>query len=273
MSQITPDDAAVLAAAKAEIENDTTAAAAAAAAVPLRRPAAAIIHDFLRDAFDPIFRRYENLWSRSRGRLVRRAEILGGAPTTLIEMLGAAIEARRNEDGTAQRSCLPKLYREWAPTALADLLAALPEEEGSAEVEESAGLVFRRQVASAFFTQVTLAKDEENREIQIRRSLIDWCFAFAKPGPWQSVRSYLCWVRGSGIDVRVAIRAELFGQLGPRELADMTQNKFGRLSVTYGVGEPDRRVCGRRVVELTPQFIAELRLAPDVEPPSGEEET
>lgn len=264
MPELTPDDAAVLAAAKAEIVD---AAATATPAVPMRRPAAAIIREFFRDTLDPIFRRHENLWSRARGRLVRRAEILGGAPTTLIELLGAAIEARRNEDGTAQRSCLPKLYREWAPTALADLLARLPDEEACAEVEESAGLVFRRQVASAFFTQVTLAKDEEDREIQIRRSLVDWCFTFAKPGPWKPIRSYLCWVcRDATNAVRIAIRSELFGQLGPRELSDMSQNKFGRLAETYSVGTvSDRKVCGRRVVELAPQFIAELRLVPGAE--------
>jgi hypothetical protein len=67
MLEMTPDDAAVLAAAKVEIESGGMAATATPAA-SIRRPASAIIEDYLRDTIDPIFRRNENLWSRSRGR-------------------------------------------------------------------------------------------------------------------------------------------------------------------------------------------------------------
>jgi hypothetical protein len=196
---------------------------------------------------------------------MKRSEIIGGAPTPLIELLTAAIEAKRNdENGEAIRSSLPKVHRDWAPTAYADVLAELDDEEAAGELVESAEDEFRRHVASALFTQITLAQTDARggNQVQERKSMLDWCVTFGKVGPWQSIRSYLVWVckTGDGL-LRIALRVGLFAQIGPRDLADMSQNKFGRLAEQYDVGIA-QRACGERCVELTPAFIGELRVKP-----------
>jgi hypothetical protein len=235
-----------------------------------RRPASEIIADFIRVEFDPTHRCGTMIRSHARGMLLRRSDVIAGAPGRLIDQLAAAVEARRDEAGNAVRSCLPKVYRDWAPTAYADVLASLEDEEDSAEVESSAAADFRRKVASALFTQVTLAEDRDGTEIQARRSLVDWCCRFAKPGGWQSIRSYLVWTaKGADGAVRIAIRAGLFAQVGPRELAEHSQYAFGQLCEKYAVGEA-QRACGRRVVELTREFIGELRVQPAADEPSRE---
>lgn len=236
-----------------------------------RRPAAEIIRDFITSEFEPVFRSGDAIFSQRRGRVLRKSEVIGGAPSALIEALGNATEARRDESGKAQRSCLPKVFRDWAATAYADVLDSLPDEEDAPEIANDAAVAFRRKVASAFFAQLTLGEKQDHErdgrkteiEVQVRHSLIDWCVFFAKPGAWKSIRSYLCWcVRGTDGSVRIALRSGLFGQVGPRELAELTQREFCNLAELYDVGTGDR-ACGQRVVELAADFIAELRIAPN----------
>jgi hypothetical protein len=148
-----------------------------------RRPAADIIRDFLRTEYEPTHRSGTMIRSHTRGLLLKRSDVIAGAPGPLIEQLTEAIEASRDESGHALRKCLPKVYRDWVPTAYANLLSELPDEEDAVEVEGSAALEFRRKVATALYGQVTLGEDRDGNEIQIRKSLIDWCCSFAKPGP------------------------------------------------------------------------------------------
>jgi hypothetical protein len=241
-----------------------------------RRPAADIIRDFILAEYDPTYRVGSMIRSHTRGMLLKRSDVIAGAPGPLIDQLLGAIEVNRDENGNPLRKSLPKVYRDWAPTAYADVLAGLPEEEDSAEVESSAAVEFRRKVASALFAQVTLGEEKKNKEgeviaqFQVRRSLIDWCAAFAKPGGWQSIRSYLIWVAGGAAgSMRIALRVGLFGQVGPRDLAECSQYKFGQLCEMYAVGAA-QRACGQRVVELTPEFIASLRVRPAADEPSRE---
>jgi hypothetical protein len=51
---------------------------------------------------------------------------------------------------------------------------------------------------------------------------------------------------------------------GARELAEFSPNKFTRLCELYGVGV-GQRACGQRVVELSQEFISDLRVQPAVE--------
>jgi hypothetical protein len=237
---------------------------------PERQPAAEIIRDFIISEFGPTFRSGDAIFSQKRGRLLRKSEVIGGAPSALVPALEYAAEMKRDENPAVTRSRVPKLYREWAATAYADLLASLSDEEESAEIAGDAAAAFRRKVAAAFFAQLTLGEEREDKEhgkfeIQVRRSLVEWCVVFAKPGSWKSIRSYLCWsMRGEDGEVRIALRSGLFGQVGPRELAEYTQREFANLAEMYDVGACDR-ACGQRVVELAADFIAELRVAPNAQ--------
>jgi hypothetical protein len=99
-----------------------------------------------------------------------------------------------------------------------------------------------------------------------KRSLIEWCERFAKPGPWRSIRSLRCWCRTrvsqtGELILDVAIRHELFAQIkaDPR-LVGLNANTFGRRAKRYGVGEVSEkeRPHGTRAVVLATAFVQEL---------------
>jgi hypothetical protein len=141
-------------------------------------------------------------------------------------------------------------------------------------VSDSAREDFRGRVAAALQTIVALGHakyDPKGREggteVQ-RRSLVDWCQLWARPGQWQRVRSYRLWTRknvvGGGQRLEIALRVELFGQVNRQDLAALGQNKFGRLAALYGVGldVKNAKVQGERAVILTAEFIEELLAQP-----------
>jgi hypothetical protein len=225
--------------------------------------------------YDPTFRRGDRIWSRARGREVRRSEAIGGPPTGLVDALGEALETKRAEDGQAVRSSIPKVYRDWAPTGWADLLAALRDEPDMAEVTELAAEEFRALVAVGLNAIIALAyrhQGEEEARVE-RRSLIAWAGLFAKSGRWQPVRNYLLWCRlDQQGDLRIALRVGLFapGQAYQRQLAELSQRQFSDLCVLYNVGSPQReggrcRPGGQPAVELTPEYLAERFREPVLE--------
>src|SRR5207245_2438922 len=110
----------------------------------------------------------------------------------------------------------------------------LSEEEDSTEIADSAEEEFRRRVAACLFAQATFTDKEGEPE---RRHLLQWCGLWAKAGPWKEVRAALLWCRTDDEGrLCVALRVELFGQYGPRELAQMPQRRFAKLAELYGVG-------------------------------------
>jgi hypothetical protein len=97
------------------------------------------------------------------------------------------------------------------------------------------------------------------------RSILDWCLLFAKPGPWGQIRSYYVWCRqvaGMGDrheGLRVAIRPELLGQLGLRDLAEVGQDRLADLCERYGCGQRCRAGRGgQRAIELDPDWLCAL---------------
>ncbi|HJT79198.1 MAG TPA: hypothetical protein VJ739_18525 [Gemmataceae bacterium] len=233
-----------------------------------------IILTYFRSKYQPVFRRGPVLYSGSLGREVRMTEACAGAGKELIVLLLSAEDVPRSENGTARWNALPGFFQTWCRSAWVDLLDGLRDEEDADEVCDVAQDEFRSGVAGALHTLVPLSygyqrgKSEPN-EIQ-RRSLIDWCQLFAKPGPWARIRSYQLWTRrdagpaGGVGTLRVVLRVELFQQLKDPRLSRLTPNKFGRLAENYGVGtgEKNLRVQGRRAVELTEEFINELLATP-----------
>jgi hypothetical protein len=246
---------------------------ASPAAVTQRRPAAAIILEHLRAVYQPAFRRADRVWSAAMHAEVRRGEAMARASDTcLMDALAAeAREVPRDDDGQAKRTQLPRVYRDWFPVAWADLLAGLPDEPEAEEVEASAEEDFRRRLAGALTGIVTLGfkhdgASEPDREA---RSILHWCLLFARPGRWAQVRSYFVWCRleGDGSDrhesMRVAIRADLLGQLGMRDLAEMGQDRLADLAERYGVGRRCRAGRGgKHAIALEPAWVCDLLDSP-----------
>jgi hypothetical protein len=166
------------------------------------------------------------------------------------------------------RQALHRVYRDESKTAWVEMLAGLQEEGDGGEVDMLAGDQFRQKIANALLTLVPLAYTyagpggEDRSEVQ-RRSLIQWCKAFAKPGRWGGVRSYLIWCRADSGIQRIAFRNGLFGQLHVSELARLSPTRLTQLCELYGVGRGVRISGGaQRAVELTPEFVADLLAEP-----------
>src|SRR5262249_53982363 len=62
----------------------------------------------------------------------------------------------------------------------------------------------------------------------------------------------------------VALRRDLFSQVGPPELARMEQSQLSDLAQMYGVGIPDR-AGGARAIVLAGDFVADLLSLPTEE--------
>jgi hypothetical protein len=238
-----------------------------------RRLAAAIILDYWRTLHRPTFRRGGGIYSVTLAREVKAGDLQGEPTSELIDLLTAAAEAVRNEDGQAIRSKLPQLFRTWAAVAWGDLRAALPDETAVAEICDPAREEFRSRVGAALVDFVPLAysykaKDGGDRTEVQRRPLLEWAKMFAKVGAWQSVRGYRLWSRvdGDPPTVRVALRVELFSQAHIPELARLTQRRFSDLCLLYGVGDPCKVSGGdSRAVELDGSFLRGLMAEPIVE--------
>jgi hypothetical protein len=79
-----------------------------------RRPAAQIILEHLREVYQPAFRRGDMIWSAALGMEVRRSVALARTADSEVvaRLLADAIEMPRDEHGNANRSLVPKLFRD-----------------------------------------------------------------------------------------------------------------------------------------------------------------
>jgi hypothetical protein len=174
--------------------------------------------------------------------------------------------------GHTTRDRVPQLYRTWAPSAWVDLLATLPDEHAAGEVAAAAEAEFRRLVATALHRIVSMG-----REVQERRATTPCAWSAssnarccngascARPGrQWGSIRGYALWCRRVPLTLAldIAFRRDLFGQVGPPELARLRQRELSDLCIQYGVGRPDR-AGGDRAIVLLPEYLADLAAAPD----------
>jgi hypothetical protein len=236
-----------------------------------------IILAYFRERYAPTFRRGPCIYSG--GREVSRTEACAAPDSPLVVCLLRAIDVPRKKEGDSlipDMQKIPGFFRTWAGTAWADLIASLSEEADSAEVAADAREEFRGLVAGALHQIVALGHVHHNRgeTTTERRSLVDWASLFAKAGPWQRVRSYLLWSRrdvdGDGRPLRLALRVELFRQLGGGKLATLTQRQFADMASLYDVGVASEqcRPGGRRAVELCPEFVEGLVDIPVLPQPS-----
>jgi hypothetical protein len=222
-----------------------------------------IILAYFREHYRPLFKRGTTLYSDRFSREVKPGEACYGPGIQLVDLLEHATDAPKiNKSGAVDRAALPYFFQTWARSAWVDLIGPLRNEEQSDEVSGSASDEFRGKVAAGLFSQATYGVDRGGDMRQERRSLLQWCQFWAKPGGWQQVRSALLWCRKDD-DGRlcVALRVSLFGQFGPPALAGLTQRKFADLAELYGVGAADR-ACHNRVVVLAQEFLAEVLTGP-----------
>lgn len=233
-----------------------------------------ILRHFKRE-YEPIFRRANVMYSGRLGREVKAGEACFAPDRALIEQLLFASNVPTDGQGNPKENAIPQFFRSWAPSAWAELLKPLPEEEAAGEVVELAQEQFRAELAKAMKRMITLAVVRDEQEVKESRSLIDWCLTFAKdsqaPGKapdWRKVRSYSAWSRKAGEQVSVALRVDIFGTIGMGgPLPAMTQRKFSSLCELYGCGRSIKVQGGAsRAVELTAEFVHDLCAQPLREP-------
>jgi putative DNA primase/helicase len=253
-------------------DTPTGARDANAEARPPKLTGSKIILASFRERFQPTFRRGNVLWSGRLGREVRHSEAMTSVTTDLIDQLSRATDAPCNESGV-RRDKLPAFFRSWAVVAWSDLLAELPEEEETAEVNTPAREEFRIKVSTCLKSFASLscsiAKDGQKvGEIQ-RRPLLDWARQFAKRGGWKDVRGHALWSRLAGDPpaLCVALHVSLFAQTKcSTGLERMSAKAFTALCELYDVGARCKVSGGdKRAVELAPEFLAELLAVPILE--------
>src|SRR5262249_29416763 len=216
--------------------------------------------------------RRPGFWSDELTEEIRRSDAIQWACDSdlMRQLVEQANEIPRDKKGEALAEAGPRLYRDWAGVAWADLLKQLPAETG-AEVRAIARADFAARLGNALTRIVTLAQHKRDEEPdRAALSLLHWCLRFAKCGPWAQIRSYFVWCRLAGespdrhIDLRVAIRPPLLGQLGLRDLADLGQERLADLAENYGIGRRCRAGRGgQRAIELNPDWPFSLLEGPD----------
>jgi hypothetical protein len=239
--------------------------------------AAEIILDYFKRRYGPVFKR-GNVVHCADGSALTQGVACGVPDSPLIERLAKAGDAPRDGEGRVKRGALPKFFASQAKVSWGDLLDGLPVEDDVAPGDDRpAREEFRQLVRDALLSEVVLGKTIRGAAVtQVeRRSLIDWCKKFAKTKKtWQSIRSKRCWCRlkkleGGEVELQVAVRQELFGQLkADKRLADLTPRAFARRCRRYGVGTstPEERPHGLTAVVLDPAFVRELTAGGPADP-------
>jgi hypothetical protein len=245
---------------------------------PVRRPAVEIIRERLEVVLNPTVRRGDRLWSATLRAEVTRSQALALVCDDLLrEQLCEALEVARDDYDRPKRGSVTKTFRDEGPWAWGKVLRLVPDEPTAPAVDPTAEEDFRRRLSGALTRLVQLgvprnvagggkAKKEVQKET---RSVLDWCLRFAKVGSWAKLRSWYVWFRLAGnspdrhAELRIAIRAELLGQLGLRDLEALGQDRLADLCERYQVGRRCRAgQGGQRAIELEPDWFRGL-----LEPP------
>lgn len=246
----------------------------------LRRPQASvegqtgydIITNYWRDKYRPVFRRGEDFFSAAQNRVIPRRELVQAAGKELLGMLLQAINhPQLPRDGGPNPEAGPRFFRLWAPEAHSDVLRTLPEEhdvshdDGSLPMAEAQ---FRTLISNGLYSQITLATylKKTGELLPERNSIIYWATheEYSKLNLWTPVHSYLVWGRQEEDETkRVALRVNLFAQIGMRDLGSMKARYFSQLCERYGIGRSQRLSGGARVVELDRDYLRSL-----IQPPS-----
>jgi hypothetical protein len=233
----------------------------------------AIIVDYFRERYQPVFRRGECVYAEALRRDVGRNEATQTPEIAVIVRLAAAVNAPKNKKGGIEVNKLPGLWATWAKVAWGTLYYSLPDEDQVEEVTEATQAAFRETVARGLLSEVTIGHTQyENRgreRVEVtrheKRPVLYLAQQVAKGERWSRLRDYPIWGRlgpgeGGNRPVEVAIRSELFAIAKYRPLADLPHSAFARRCEHYAVGHADR-AGGVRVVVLAPDFLSPLWFA------------
>jgi hypothetical protein len=205
------------------------------------------------------------------GREVKRTEACFGADSTLLAALAGAADATRADDGSVKTRALPKLFKDFSPTAWKDMIACVPDEEHGDEIIEPAQEEFTAKLGAALNRIVALGRvyedGGETHTVTENRSLLHWCGIWGKPGQWGQIRSFCLWARrNEQSQLEIALHSILFAQIGMGDLAKLSVKKFAHLCRLYGVGaaSDNCRPKGLRAILLSREFIEQLLSRPDV---------
>jgi hypothetical protein len=249
--------------------------AAPAAPGDAPRSGVAIIEQYYRDRYRPVFKDGNAIHTED-GDDVKMAVAISVTNDQLIEALSKATDAPRTQEGVKWGS-LPRFFSTWAKTAWGNLLDSLPDEDNAELGADSPpGDKFRQMVRDALLRPWNCgtvvrgrAQDHHNEPVQVeRRPVISWCRRFAELGEWDDLRGLKIWFkeqdRGDGhVKLMVALRHEVFGQIGgvDRRLTGMPPKKFARRAAKHGVGQSggeDHRPQGNRAIVLSGEFLDDL---------------
>jgi hypothetical protein len=259
----------------------------AALPIPPIRPASppqtnSAIHIILAQIYRkyrPDFRRDELVHAKD-GRMLTAAamgrELLD---IELVEWLKQADDAPIDKNNKLKESAIPGLFKTWFPVAFGEMFSKLPLEiDAKLEPDSVFDEEFRDLVRKAMFIEVAfVVESKEKREAsQQRESMITWCVMEREKGhDWYQIRSKLCWVKkcrndekpviiehsGECIPIKVAIRHELFSQLGAnRHLVSLPFRTFSALAEKYNVGTSSRsdRPKGLQAVVFNQEFLTTI---------------
>jgi hypothetical protein len=249
----------------------------------------ATAHDLIlahfRDTYRPAFRRGPAIYSEAFAREVERSEAVNTPDIAIITTLEDAADAPRKR-GEVIRGALPALFGRWSKVAWGTLLGRLPDEPAAEEVTPNAEEDFRRRLGQALLRPITAGETIFGQRVGAdfrsaptettrteRRPILH--FAVRETSHlWRQVHGYCLWSRlAPGPDgheaLEVAVRLELFGQIGCNAFDGLSKTAFAHLCEHYGLGTAGK-AHGRRAVVLTAEFVSSL--LPDLNAPEGPED-
>jgi hypothetical protein len=260
-----------------------------------------VLADWLRAAYQPVHRRGQAVYSARLGEAVELRQAGLGLPSDLRDRLLRAVDCprTRGEDPRPSEPALLRVWRMYLAGAWADLLATLPPEEQAADLtpdgQDELLVRLRRMLMHivSIGRRVQIDRDAIQTE-QEQRSLAMCALIWAEPGRWGRVRDYPIWGRiRDGLTVlpslrmatpeviaqhwrarrehlRVAIRQELAGPAGDRDVAAWPSGRLATLCERYGLGQAIQIGHARsRCIELAPEVVAEVLAEPDDPPPTA----
>jgi hypothetical protein len=201
--------------------------------------------------FGPAFRTPGGFFSETRGHEIRRQDLVTYTPSRLIDAAADAIDAPRNDVGGPIRMGLLKAVKTELEILYADLVRTLPEATGANLLETSeAAREFRNGVIRTLTTPKTWEMGKDG--VTHRASLISRAAeqiravnGVGKTGKWKQVLNACnLWWRNVLMDdgevcTLLAMRWELFHQIGILMPAVHNQEDFSGLGIRYGVIEKE----------------------------------
>jgi hypothetical protein len=240
-----------------------------------------IVARVVTEDFRPAYRTPAGFFSESRGQEIRRQDLIGYTPSSLVDLAESAVDAPRRDDGQIIRTALLKSIKAELEIQFADMVRSLPLATEANLAEKSAA---GREFAAAMVRMLTLPKTwEASKDGNARRASIVSRAASAITSHLthnrKPTRSWIrvldacnCWWRigvleDGEIVPLIAIRYELAHQIGVTLPGVSDEESLVVLGVKFGVIDSAPPVSARtnqnsvRLAVLKREFIEPLLTA------------